>query len=269
MSHSRLQVLVCTVASRIGAIDTSGYPEVDGVEYLVCCQNFDNSEISTAVAALKARSDIRVKVFADRGLSVNRNHAFEIAEAPYVHVADDDISFCREGLQRVIADFDADPDLDIITTRSDMPEPRVFPPDGHDLAIPYRCYHTISFEISIRRRALDTYAIRFSPLAGIGAPFLICGEEELFMHQMLEAGMKGRFADTVLSVHRGLTTSAHSGAKPGALRAKGAVMRIVRGSAAAIVRYPAEAFRSQAPTFRALLWLLQGFVYSVRHRHQL
>lgn len=152
MSHSRLQVLVCTVASRIGAIDTSGYPEVDGVEYLVCCQNFDNSEISTAVAALKARSDIRVKVFADRGLSVNRNHAFEIAEAPYVHVADDDISFCREGLQRVIADFDADSDLDIITTRSDMPEPRVFPPDGHDLAIPYRCYHTISFEISIRRR---------------------------------------------------------------------------------------------------------------------
>ena len=96
MSHSRLQVLVCTVASRIGAIDTSGYPEVDGVEYLVCCQNFDNSEISTAVAALKARSDIRVKVFADRGLSVNRNHAFEIAEAPYVHVAEDDISFAAK-----------------------------------------------------------------------------------------------------------------------------------------------------------------------------
>ena len=269
MSGPRLQVLVCTVASRMGAIDTEGYPEVDEVEYLVCCQNPDGADISAAKSALEERSDIKVTVFADKGLSVNRNHAFDIATAPYVHVADDDISFCREGLLRVMADFDADPSLDIITTRSTMPEARVFPPDGHDLAMVYRYYHTISFEISVRRSALEAHGIRFSPLAGIGAPFLTAGEEELLMHHMLRSCMKGRFADVVLSVHPGLTTSAHSGAKAGVVRAKGAVMRIVRGNTAAFVRYPLEALRSPAPTHKALLWLLQGFFYSIRNRHQL
>ncbi len=86
---------------------------------------------------------------------------------------------------------------------------------------------------------------------------------------MLRSGMKGRFADVVLSVHPGLTTSAHSGAKAGVVRAKGAVMRIVRGCAAALMRYPVEALRSPAPAHKALLWLLQGFFYSIRNRHQL
>lgn len=269
MRKPRLQVLICTVASRIGGIDTSGYPVIDGVEYRVCCQNPDGFDISGAIEALEARPDIKVNVFADKGLSINRNHAFDIATAPYVHVADDDICFHREGLERVLADFEADPSLDIITTRSEMPEPRVFPPDGHDLATVFRYYHTISFEISLRRSALQTHRIRFSPLAGIGAPFVTAGEEELLMHHMLKAGMKGRFADVVLSVHPGLTTSAHSGAKAGVVRAKGAVMRIVRGTVAAFVRYPVEALRSPAPTHKAFLWLLQGFFYSIRHRHQL
>lgn len=269
MSKTRLQVLVCTVASRINGIDTAGYPVIDGVEYIICCQNPACIDISMAKSALEERSDIKVRVFADKGLSVNRNHAFDAATAPYLHVADDDISFCREGLLRVMADFDADPSLDIITTRSTMPEARFFPPDGHDLATVYRYYHTISFEISVRRSALEAHGIRFSPLAGIGAPFLTAGEEELLMYHMLRSGMKGRFADVVLSVHPGLTTSAHSGAKAGVVRAKGAVMRIVRGSAAALLRYPVEALRSPAPTHKALLWLLQGFFYSIRNSKQL
>lgn len=269
MNKTRLQVLVCTVASRINGIDTAGYPVIDGVEYIICCQNPDGIDISAEKSALEERSDIKMRVFADKGLSVNRNHAFDIATAPYLHVADDDISFCREGLLRVMADFDADPSLDIITTRSTMPEPRVFPPEGHNLSTVYRYYHTISFEISVRRSSLMARGIRFSPLAGIGAPFLTAGEEELLMHHMLKSGMKGRFADVVLSVHPGLTTSAHSGAKAGVVRTKGAVMRIVRGSVAAFIRYPLEALRSPAPTYKALLWLLQGFFYSIRNRHQL
>lgn len=267
MTH--LQVLVCTVASRLGKIESAGYPVLDGVEYVICCQNPDGTDITEAKAALEKRPDIRVYTFADKGLSINRNHALDIATAPYVHIADDDISFHAEGFRRIIADFDTNPRLDIITTRSNMPEPRVYPPDGFDLSKVFRFYFAISFEISIRLDALRRRGIRFSPLAGIGAPYLTAGEEQLLMDHMLRAGMCGRFADVVLCEHPGLTTSVRNGAKPGVVRAKGALMRLFRGNFAAMLRIPLETYRSPAPPHKALLWLMQGFFYSIRHKKEL
>lgn len=264
----KLQILVCTVADRLGAIDTSGMPELPGVSYIVSCQCPDGKR-PDAAGTLSRRGDISVHCFADRGLSRNRNHSLELATAPYILISDDDISYSAEGLQAIIDTFDADPALDIVTTRSVIPEHHVYPPDGHPLDRPCRFYSPISFEIALRRRSWQRSGIRFSELAGIGAPRLTAGEEQIFVHRLLRAGLRGRYIDTVVSHHRGNTTCVRSASTPGVIRAKGAVMRIERGAAAAAIRLPLEAWRSPLAFPKALLYLCQGFAYSIRHRKEL
>ncbi len=109
----------------------------------------------------------------------------------------------------------------------------------------------------------------FSEIAGIGAPYLTAGEEQIFVHRLLETGLCGRFIDAVVSHHRGTTTSVRSASKPGVVRAKGALMRIERGFLPALVRLPVEARRSPVAFFKALVYLCQGFAYSIRHRKEL
>lgn len=265
----KLQILICTFGRRIENVDAAGMPRVDGVEYVVCCQNPDGLPLEGAAPALEARHDVRIAFFADRGLSINRNHALDIASAPYVMIADDDLSWDAEGLREVIRRFDADPGLDILTTCAVMPERRVYPPDGHDLSRPWRFYSAISFEFTYRLAALRSHGLRFSPLAGIGAPVLGAGEEDLLLQRSLEAGLRGRFADIRVVTHDGPTTSVHSAADPRVIRALAAVARRRRGNIATLIRMPLMAWRVPAPFLSALRYLAEGFVYSLTHRSEL
>lgn len=265
---AQLQILICTVARRLGGIDTGGLPVMPSVSYLICCQCPDGERPDVS-ETLARRSDVSVIFFDDRGLSRNRNHSLAASEAPYLLISDDDISYSAEGLTAIIDAFDTDPALDIVATRSVIPEPHVYPPHGHDLAVPYPRYSAISFEIALRRRSWQRSGVLFSELAGIGAPYLAAGEEQIFVHRLLEAGLRGRFIDAVVSHHRGTTTSVREAARPGVVRAKGALMRIERGFAAALLRLPVEAWRSPVAFPKALAYLCQGFAYSIKHRREL
>lgn len=265
----KLQVLICTFGRRIEEIDPSGMPQVDGVGYLVCCQNPEGLHLETAAERLASRPDTDVLFFNDRGLSNNRNHAFDHATAPYLLISDDDISYTPDGLQALIEAFDADPTLDIVTSHASIPEKHIYPPDGHDLQQRYRFYSPISFEIALRRSAIENKGLRFSPLAGIGGAYLTAGEENFFLLRALRTGLKGRFIDRTVSTHRGLTTCEHSATKAGTIRAKGALITADRGIAGALIRFPLEAVRSTAPTCRAFANLLQGFVYYLKNREKL
>lgn len=266
----KLQVLICTTAKRLAAIDTVGLPMVDDVEYIVSCQNPDRIDLeSISRAIIGTRCDIRIYFFENCGLSRNRNNAFSVASAPYIYIADDDISFSPDGLRLVINRFEADSSLDVICTRAEMPESRVYPPNGHDLNIPFRFYWIVSFEIALRRCAVERVGLHFSEFAGIGAPYLTAGEEEIFIESALRRGLKGTFVDIVVAHHPALTTAVRDGAKQGVIRAKGAFMWLKRGALAAILRIPVEAYRAPVAFFKALLWLTQGASYAVKHRKDL
>lgn len=267
----RLEVLVCTFGSEgLERVAHMAAPRVDGVAYTICCQNPDKDNIERQLSVLAGRDDMTVHIFNDRGLSLNRNHAFDVATAPYLLISDDDINHYPEGLKAIIETFDTNPTLDIATFRAAMPERRVFPASEHKLNRPFRFYNAISFEIAVRRDTLLSHpALRFTPLAGIGAPYLGSGEEDLFVHRAVNMGLDCRFFPIEILEHPGLTTSAHSGMKPSVIRAKGAVMRITRGNLAALVRLPVEAYRSHANFPRALYHLTCGYIYSLIHRKQL
>ena len=265
----KLQILVCTFGQRLRSIDVSGWPMLPGVQYVISCQNPDHLDLSATAAALEARPDIKVHFFFDRGLSLNRNHAIDLASAPLIFIADDDLSFRTDGLLRIIDIFAQDPALDVLTCRSEMPEERTYPPDGHNLRKPWPYYWTISFEIAIRRDAIARAGLRFTPLAGIGAPYLSAGEEELFMLRAIRAGLTCRFTDTVVAIHPGSTTGVREALRPGVIRAKGCLMYMQRGLAAALPRLPLEAYRNPAPLLKALRHLTQGMIYAIKHRDEL
>jgi len=267
MEKPRLQILIASYGRRVESIDPSRLPRVDGVEYLISCQNPDGLSLDTS--RLDAREDIKISYFADKGLSVNRNHLLDIATADYIQISDDDLTYRAEGIKKLIETFDTDSDIDIVTTRAEVPGKRVFPLDRHDLSKTVRFYQPISFEIALRRKTLADSGIRFSPLLGIGAPYLSAGEEDVFFNHCLRADMAGIFRNITVSGHPGATTSEHSAAVPGVIRAKGACMAFIRGYFAALIRLPLEAYRAKVPFVKALIYLGQGYIYYIRHRKEI
>ncbi len=257
-----LQVLVCTCGEGIRRIVPSGLPRVEGVEYLISWQ----LAADDIPGALSDREDVKIVSSPGKGLSNNRNSAFEASTAPYLLIADDDLSFHAEGLRAIIDNFSADSDLGLLTFRSVRDEGQVYPPDAHDLAVPFRFYEPVSFEIAVRRSVLQSSGVRFSPLAGIGAPYLCAAEENLFVWHLLHAGVKGRFRAFDCAVHPGPTTSVRRAAEAPMLRTKGAYAVCTQNPLKALVRLPLLAVRSAAPSPKALLWLIQGWYYGIKNR---
>lgn len=262
----RLQILICTTAGRFASINPAGLPQLRGIEYLISCQNPDGIPVSDPTIG---RDDIRTVFSHSKGLSNNRNAAFDAASAPYLLIADDDLGFDAAGLREIIRRFDSDPGLAILTVRSVQAEKKVYPPDGHDISKPFRFYEPVSFEIALRREAVLKHNLRFSPLAGIGAPYLVAGEENLFIHHALKAGLKGRFADIPVASHQGKTTGFRLAGTTELLRTKAAVCRITLGPVATLLRIPLMAWREPAPFFRALSALVRGYAYAVIHQKEL
>ncbi len=267
MACPKLQVLIVTYGRRIDAIDLAGLPIVGGVEYIVSCQNPDRLDLDTS--RFDGRDDIKVYFFADRGVSRNRNHCLDIATADYVQISDDDIAYNADALVKLIETFDADNDIDIVTTRSVIPEHHEYPLDRHDLAKPWRFYSPIAFEIALRRSAVVKYHLRFAERISIGTDYVTAGEENFFFLRCMRCGLYGVFRNITLSEHRGPTTCSHSAQQPGVVRAKGAILPCARGYFGGLIRLPVEAWRSQLPFFKALTYLVQGYLYYLKYHKEL
>ena len=186
MACPKLQVLIVTYGRRIDAIDLAGLPIVGGVEYIVSCQNPDRLDLDTS--RFDGRDDIKVYFFADRGVSRNRNHCLDIATADYVQISDDDIAYNADALVKLIETFDADNDIDIVTTRSVIPEHHEYPLDRHDLAKPWRFYSPIAFEIALRRSAVVKYHLRFAERISIGTDYITPARKTSFSSVACVAG---------------------------------------------------------------------------------
>lgn len=264
-----LEVQICTYGSRINGLLRRSLPQVPGVRYRISVQNPGHENLADAIKALQTRPDIIVHENYGRGLSNNRNYLINLAEAPYILIADDDIDYNANGLSQLRDTLTEHPEYDFITVRVKTEEEHVYPQDMHPLNVPVRFYSPISFEIVVKRSFLEQTSIRFSPLAGVNAPFLAAGEEDLFIHHLKKAGANGIFRDIELGVHDGPTTCAHSATRPGVLAAKGALLRIIYGPISSLMRFPVEAHRSSAPWFKAMYYYLYGYLYSIRHRKEL
>lgn len=244
-------------------------PVVPGVSYLVSCQHPD-SEIQPSVPeAVSGRDDIRVIFTPTRGLSVNRNHLLDNATGPLFLIADDDVVYTAESFREIMDAFERYHEADILTFRYSGPKLKIYPPEGHSLRQPWKNYYVSSIEIGGRLEAINRMQLRFSPLAGLGAPYLSAGEEALFIRLALKRGMTILHSAVTVGEHPDEPTGVRN-ASTGSLRARGAVIALTNPwTAIARIPYRAWADRRTTPPFRHFAAMSAGAFYALRHHRRL
>ncbi|MDE6741808.1 MAG: glycosyltransferase [Muribaculaceae bacterium] len=217
----QLQVMICTYGrDGIERVARSSHPEVDGVEYLVSWQ----TEGQQPYPKNLDRKDFKIITTDTKGLSVNRNIALAMASAPVLLISDDDVDYTEEGLREVLDTFKNLNNVDIATFRYvSSSHSKSYPSTQCDLASPAKGYFPTSFEIAFRRTSVQG-TVWFNENFGIGATFP-SGEEDIFLRDCLDIGLKGLFLPITIARHDGTTTSDRNLMLPSRPLTKGAVFR--------------------------------------------
>ncbi len=221
-----LQVLVCTLGrSGIERVMRSQHPETAGVEYLIAWQQPDE-EIDVPEELL--RDDIHVFITRTCGISRNRNYAISCATAPLCLMSDDDVDFTAEELQLLIRTFESNPLVELMTIkyRSHPNYTKNYPSFSFDLRKPPRGYYVTAFEIAFRREAVIG-RVKFCENISLGTPVLRCGEEDVFIKDVLDANIKSYFFPITVGTHAHSTTAERDASAPYFLMTKGAVFSYI------------------------------------------
>lgn len=258
----QLQVLIATYGKDgLDRVSCNRLPEIAGVEYLVSCQL---PEGSSAIPLSLKRKDIRVIFSNSRGLSKNRNVLLHEASAPYCLIADDDLDFTPEGLETIINIFDNSPNLTVIalkyTDHEDKTE-KTYPTTPFNLNHKPKGYYVSSVELAFRREPIIRKGLIFNENFGVGSTYP-CGEEDLWLHDILKSGLRGEFQPVIIAMHRGKSTGIRCIGDPSVLRAQGAVIsRLYRFSGFPRVILKAwRASRLSASSFiKCLVPVLKGW----------
>ena len=207
----------------IERVASAGYPRIHGVRWLVSWQCSDGIDIP---APLAGRDDVTVVRCDSVGISNNRNHALSHATADVVLLADDDLTYTAENIENVRRTFAAHPELDIATFRTERPQTGHYPSGECRLGrrLP-KGYYVTSFEMAMRLPL--AHSVRFSPMLGLGAPLMTCGEEEVVLHQAIRAGLDCRFFPLVIGRHDHPSTGTQAQLPDKVVRARGCVTRIL------------------------------------------
>lgn len=198
-------------------------PAISGVTYRIMCQCDDGTATAGPLPPSLTRPDISVTFIPGKGLSANRNAMLEIAQADIIILTDDDITYDRDALAMILNNLDREPDLDFLAFNCLSDGRRLLPASARRVSSARHMYLPMCC-IAIKRTALGN--LRFSTLAGIGAPYLEAGEDDLFVYSMIKRGLKGRYLPLTACTHPGASTGERP-QTPGTLRARGAVMHII------------------------------------------
>lgn len=269
MKELRLQILISTFgADGLRRVSEMNLPRLDGVGYIVSCQD-PGRTISEPYSILAVRDDVKLFIHSDRGLGLNRSHAMASATAEFVLVADDDLRYDASALCQALAIMESHPGVDIFAFRYSGADNKLYPPDEHDLSESFKGYNLTSFELGYRLSAVRGRGVDFSPLLGVGAPYLTASEENIFTERCLQQGLRGRFFPLTIVEHPGPTTGYRLASNPGTVRSTAAFIYVKYGLAEGLARCLLLAGRVPLPYHKALLYAFQGMAYAVKHRKEL
>lgn len=198
-----LDVAICTYGKdglfRVAAMIL---PFQERVKYVVSWQEHRNAPIPESISD---RPDVVVSRLDRSGLSNNRNNALRHCDSEIVLIADDDLEYSKHSFIGVIKAFEDNPKMDLATFRVKFPKPKNYPSDGCRLGDPMpKGYFVTSMEIAFRRTSIGN--LEFNPNLGIGAPELLCGEEEIFVYEAIKRGLKCFHVGKEICCHPGVTS---------------------------------------------------------------
>ena len=144
----------------------------------------------------------------ERGVGLSRNTCIDNIDADkkIVLFSDDDIRYGKGYAKKIIDEFEAHPEADMILFNVNVcAERTTYHNDGWKRVRIYNSGRYPAYSIAVRTQKLIESGVRFSLLFGGGAQFS-CGEDSLFFRDCLKAGLK-IFASPVLIAGEEVRTS--------------------------------------------------------------
>lgn len=202
-----VNILISTIDEGINRIDQVLLEPRADLKYFVSHQV--TADCFRAVPETLKREDFYVGQIEGKGLSRNRNNSIAMADGDVVILADDDVRYRPEWIDMVIRVFEADGELDVacfkISTPKGDPEYKEYCEQAYLLND--ETHHYIStLEIVFRLSAIKANNIVFDERFGLGSKLNSFGEESVFIHDCIKAGLKVKYFPKYLVEHPAAST---------------------------------------------------------------
>lgn len=137
-------------------------------------------------------NNLRMLSYRERGLSKSRNRAIEESIGDICLIADDDVVYSNDYVEKIVDAHKKHSDYDIIVF--------AVPTSNIDRSKKYyskmkrmgyiRSLKVASFEISFKKKSIIDKNIRFNENFGAGSGKVAMGEENIFLYECLRKGLK-------------------------------------------------------------------------------
>ncbi len=203
-----VNILIATIDAGIGKVEKVLLDPRPEIKYIVSHQ-VTEERFRFVPGALK-RSDVAVGQIEGRGLSRNRNNALAMAGGDIALLADDDARYRPEYIAEVLKAFEADRALDVacfkIATPAGEGAYKDYAAESYLLNEESRHYIS-SLEIAFRLMAVKNRGLQFDERFGLGSQLVCYGEEAVFIHDCIQAGLKVKYIPAYVAEHAAQSTT--------------------------------------------------------------
>ena len=134
----------------------------------------------------------------DKGVGLSRNTCIDHSTADVILFADEDIVYVDGCEQKVLKEFNAHPEADMLLFNVKVcDERRTYWNEGYKQVKWYNCGRYPAYSIAVRSTVLKQSGVRFSLLFGGGAKYSN-GEDSLFLNDCLKKGIRIYATDAVI-----------------------------------------------------------------------
>lgn len=223
-----LTIAISTIdESRLGDFDRR-YPAGRGWIYLVLVQSLTgapNTAAGPRPVELGRRDDVEFVYLAGLGVTKSRNAAIERTRSPLLLFCDDDLQMQVQGIERVIAAFEADPELALMTGRTldgDGGPIKRYAPRAHRLTL-FNSAKYGTVELAVRVDRVRDSRCAFDERFGAGSDYPV-GDEFIFIADCIKRGLKSWYFPIDIALHlnessgQDWTSASHLKARASALR---------------------------------------------------
>lgn len=183
----RLQILVSSVNKDVHELPDKMNIETDAV--IVNQLVGTGGESKDEVFETKAGT-ICAYTRCEKGVGLSRNTALSKSDSEIIQFGDDDIIYDSGYSEKIIKEFDDHPEADIILFNVKAQAGRETYWNTDFAQVSWKNYGRYpAYAIAARREKLVLSGVEYSLLFGGGAPYMN-GEDSLFLHDCLKAGLK-------------------------------------------------------------------------------
>lgn len=190
-----IDILICSLNKGIVRVENVLRKPEEGVHYIVSYQYTDERYLDLIPESLKERPDLELHTINGQGLSANRNAALTKAKADIVIFADDDARLTDETFSTIRRTFEENPSLDIAffqATTYTGKSLKNYPSEERTITAIPTDYSISAIEMAARRTALQNN-LSFDERFGLGARFLTCGEEDVWLTDALRLNLNIKY----------------------------------------------------------------------------